>query len=106
MIDVAAARRALDERNRLRVEAGLPQLSAEGELQRLSETERRKAFDEFFESSPLRQRIEEKLLNRVRRVNNDPDWRPTGALSGGGWAFYLSARKRMRSIWLRRQRKS
>jgi hypothetical protein len=106
MIDVAAARQARDERNRLRVEAGLPQLSAEGELQKLSKTEHRKAFDEFCDPPHFTSASKKSSSTGSGAANNDPDWRPTGALSRGGWAFYLSVRKCMRWIWLRQQRKT
>ncbi|MGO9005333.1 MAG: hypothetical protein ACLQIQ_07910 [Beijerinckiaceae bacterium] len=106
MIDIAAARRDIEERNRLRADAALPQLSVEAELRRLSEAERRKAFEGFCVNSPLRQRAEEKLLNRIRRSNKDPEWCPTGTLSGGGWAFYSAVRDRMMRIWCCQQRKA
>jgi hypothetical protein len=39
--------------------------------------------------SPLRQRVEKKLMQRIRRRLNNPDWQPIGMLSGGGWAFHV-----------------
>ncbi len=33
------------------------------------------------------------------RSRNDPGWKPTGFLSGGGYHFNMIVRKPMRSIW-------
>jgi len=54
--------RDTEERNRLRADAGFPQLSVEVELRRLSEAERRKSFDDFCANSLPRRRVEEKII--------------------------------------------
>jgi hypothetical protein len=49
-------------------------------------------------NSPLRGRVEQKLLQRVRRRRNDPTWTPTGFLSGGGWTFHISLMNQIRRL--------
>jgi hypothetical protein len=111
MFHIHQARHEIEERNRLRVEAKLPPISVVGELRRLYEVERKRTFeqredefDQFFQTSPVRKRLEQKLLDRGRRLRGEPDWKPTGMLSGGGWAFYIRTRKIMRRIWRMRRR--
>jgi hypothetical protein len=48
--------------------------------------------------------VSEKLLNRMRRRRNDPNWRPFGMLSGGGMAFELGLTRQMEKLWSRQQR--
>jgi hypothetical protein len=69
------------------------------ELRKLYDADREAAFEAFFNTSPLRQRVEAKLLVRFRRQLHEPEWKPTGMLSGGGLAFCLHTRKLMRRIW-------
>ena len=57
------------------------------------------SFELFFQTSSLRKRVEEKLLQVARRMRNDPDWIPTGILSGGRLGFFLWTRKLMMRIW-------
>jgi hypothetical protein len=78
----------------------LPRVDVEAELQRLSDIERRKEF-RVFASSPLRRRVEEKLLARQRLRRGDPEWRPTGFLSGGGLVFHSMVERRMWQLWIR-----
>jgi hypothetical protein len=104
MFDLAQARHEIAERNRIRAEAKLPMVSVAAELRRRYEVHRQKEFEQFFLTSPLRQRVERKLLNRIRRLGNDPQWMPTGILSGGGWAFYAQIRMIMLRIWRSRRR--
>ncbi len=99
MLDIDKARLEIEERNRIRVEAKLPPVSVAAELRRLYEVHRQNEFEQFFLTSPLRQRVEQKLLDRKRRLRGEPDWIPTGMLSGGGWVFYARTRKIMRRIW-------
>jgi hypothetical protein len=99
MIDIANARLEIEERNQFRAEAHLSPLSFAKVLRRLYEVERKKQFEEIFQTSPLRRRIEEKLLTRLRRLRRDPLWKPTGFLSGGGLAFHSHTRRLMRRIW-------
>jgi hypothetical protein len=40
-------------------------------------------FERLFRTSPLRPRVEAKLLGVARRMRKDPNWIPTGVLSGG-----------------------
>jgi hypothetical protein len=109
MFDTAKAREKIERRNRLRAEVHLPPLSMANELRKLFNAERKHdsaereaEFESFFNTSPLRKRVEARLLARHRRLRQDPEWRPTGFLSGGGWPFYACTRKVMGRIWLRR----
>lgn len=86
----------VEERNRLRLDAGLPMLSVAKEVRKIYDATRALDFERFVQTSPLRQRIENELLESARRALHDPDWKPTGMLSGGGWAFYVEVRSRLR----------
>lgn len=86
----------IKERNRLRREAGLPLLSVAEEVRKVFEAQRARGFERFVETSPLRKQIEDELLARQRLARHDPEWKPTGMLSGGGWAFYLEVRRLLR----------
>ena len=90
----------VDERNGHRKAAGLPLLSVAKEARRIYEAKReakQKAdFERFVATSPLRARIEDALLIQERVARNDPTWKPTGMLSGGGWAFAVAVRDRLR----------
>jgi hypothetical protein len=77
--------REIAERNRVRQEAGLPLLSLATELRRMKDVADDKKFRTFTEAH--RDRIYEKMLARVRRQCCDPQWAPTGVLSGGGLWF-------------------
>jgi hypothetical protein len=89
MLDIEKNRLEVQERNRTRVEAKLPPVSVASELRRLYEVQRQTEFEYFFLTTPLRKRVEQKLLNRARRLREDPNWKPSGVLSGGGLAFML-----------------
>jgi hypothetical protein len=104
MFDIAKARVEIEGRNRLRTEVHLPPLSMAHELRKLYNAEHEAEFEAFFRMSPLRKRVEARLLARHRRLRRDPKWRPTGFLSGGGLAFGLCTRKVMGRIWLVRCR--
>jgi hypothetical protein len=112
MFDIAQARHEIEKRNRIRGEAKLPPVSVVAELRRLYEVQRKRdferrenEFEQFLQTSPIRKRLEQKLLERGRRLRGEPDWKPNGMLSGGGWAFYVRTRKIMRRIWwMQRQR--
>jgi hypothetical protein len=99
MFDIHQRRHDIEGRNRIRVEAKLPMVSVAAELRHLYKVHQQSEFEQFFQSSPIRQRVEQKLLNRIRRLQNDPRWMPTGVLSGGGFAFYARARKVMKRVW-------
>ena len=95
----------VEERNRHRKAAGLPLLSVAKEVRKIYQAERdakQKAdFDRFVATSPLRAEIEEALLAEERLIRNDPTWIPTGVLSGGGWAFAVAVRNRLRQHYSR-----
>jgi hypothetical protein len=104
MFDKRAARREIEKRNRLRAKAKLPLVSVEEERRRNEEAAIQKERDDFVHRSPLRQRVSDKLLNRIRRRLKNPEWRPSGVLSGGGYAFYVAVNNRLRRIWRWRHR--
>jgi hypothetical protein len=41
------------------------------------------------------------MLQRRRRRLNNPNWKPTGVLSGGGWAFHTVLVKHMHKLIVR-----
>ena len=86
----------VEERNRHRKAAGLPLLSVAKEARKIYEAKRQADFDRFVSTSPLRPAIEDELLAEERLIRNDPTWVPTGVLSGGGWAFAVAVRNRLR----------
>src|SRR5580765_2681898 len=96
MFDFAKARLEIEDRNRIRLEASLPLLSVADELRRRNQFERESDFQRFFETSSLRKRVEQELLDRIRQVSGNPKWKPTGTLSGGGLAFYNQTRRIMK----------
>jgi hypothetical protein len=104
MFELAKVQEEINHRNQLRAEVQLPPLSMAQELRKLYNAERRAEFEAFFNTSPLRERIEAKLLARIRRLRGDPEWMPTGFLSGGGFAFNVRTRKVMSRIWRARRR--
>ena len=93
MFNIGKARAEIEERNRVRAEAQLPLLSVPQELRKLCELQRQTEFEEFFRASPLRQRIEQKVLNRMRRLRGDSQWKPTWL--DGGLLFYARTRRVM-----------
>jgi hypothetical protein len=99
MLDIEKNRLEIEGRNRIRKEANLPPVSVAAELRSLYDVQRQAEFEEFFLTSPLRGQVERKLLNRARRLRDDPKWKPTGVLSGGGLAFYACTRNVMKRIW-------
>src|SRR5947209_16815280 len=105
MLDLTTARLEIKKQNRIRAEAHLPLLSPAKELRRLYEADRERQFEDFLRTSPLRKRVEEKLLPRLRRLRGDPQWRSTGFLSGGGFAFSIRVRRTMRRVWRMEQRR-
>ena len=94
----------VEERNRHRKAAGLPLLSGAKEARRIYEANRdakqRADFENFVRTSSLRAAIEDELLAKERAVRKDPTWKPTGVLSGGGWAFAVAVRNRLREHYL------
>jgi len=104
MFDIDQARHEIEVRNRIRAEAKLPPVPFAAELRHLYKVHRQIEFEQFFQSSPIRQCVEQKLLNRIRRLLGNPNCKPSGMLSGGGWAFHIRTRKIMRRIWQRQRR--
>ena len=77
--------REIAERNSIRQEAGLPLLSVPKELRRMKEAADAEKFRAFVEAH--RKKVYAKMLRRVRRECGDPNWAPSGVLSGGGLWF-------------------
>jgi hypothetical protein len=96
--DEARAKATIGERNRIREAAKLPALSVKQELQRMKAAYDQNRFEEFMRS-PLKEVVEQKLLARMRRRGGDPEWLPTGFLSGGGYLFYVRVRKIMIRVY-------
>jgi hypothetical protein len=84
-------------RNRLRKQSGLPPVELQQELDRIDQVQRDRAFERWMQS-PLRYRVEQKLLQRLRRRRENPNWRPTGILSGGGWAFHVALVRQIKKL--------
>jgi hypothetical protein len=93
-------RAAVESRNILRRQSGLPPVELRQELDRIRHVRDCGVFQELMQS-PLRYRVEQKMLLRHRRRLNKPDWKPTGVLSGGGWAFYATLAKHMQKLIVR-----
>jgi hypothetical protein len=104
--DMVKCGKDIEQRNWLRAEAFLPPLSMARELRKLYTAKHKAALETFFNASPLLKRVEAKLLARERRQRREPEWKPTGMLSGGGLGFSLHTRKVMRRIWRRTRRRS
>jgi hypothetical protein len=104
--DEWATRRVIRHYNLLRLKAGLSPIAMEEEIAgiRVAKSKVKIEFLDFVYHSPLQQRVREKLLNRMRRRRNDPNWRPFGMLSGGGMAFELGLTRQMEKLWSRQQR--
>jgi hypothetical protein len=91
---------AVKRRNRLREQFGLPAVELKQELDRLHQIRERRALEQWMQS-PLRYRVQQKLLLRLRRRSNNPSWEPTGFLSGGGWAFHILLVKHIQKLRVR-----
>jgi hypothetical protein len=89
-----------ETRNLIRRQAGLPLVEPSRELERIRQVREEAAFERWMQL-PLRYRVEQKLLQRMRRRMNNPSWTPTGMLSGGGWAFHAMLVKQMRKLGAR-----
>jgi len=85
------------ERNRIREEAGLPLLSVAKELRRMKQAADAQKFKKFADTH--RNRLCEKMLAQVRRRHGDPNWSPTGMLSGGGLSFGAQVDGQMRKLY-------
>jgi hypothetical protein len=74
-VHIDYARAEIEQRNLIRREAQLPPVSVARELRRLYQLQRRTDFEQFFQTSPIRQRVEQKLLHQMRRLRDDPQWK-------------------------------
>jgi hypothetical protein len=84
-------------RNEIRKQFGLPPIELQQELDHIHQARERRAFGHWMQS-PLRHRVEQKLLQRLRRQRKNPNWEPTGILSGGGWAFHVVLVKQIQKL--------
>ena len=84
-------------RNELRTQFGLPPVELDRELDSIQQFRERQDFERWIHS-PLRYRVQQKLLQRIRRRLKQPDWQPTGFLSGGGFAFHVELVKQMKRL--------
>jgi hypothetical protein len=76
--------REVEARNRLRADAHLPLLDIDTELAQLAKLAREQAYATFLhENKHLYFRIRKHLINCERIQRRDPEWMPTGCLSGG-----------------------
>jgi hypothetical protein len=91
--------REIAERNRVRQEAGLPLLSVPKELRRMKEVADTEKFRNFAQAH--RRRIDQKMLDWVRRQYGDPQWAPTGVLSGGGLWFDALVDQQLTKLYCR-----
>ena len=67
-------------RNIIRAEAGLPLLSVARELRKMKQTADAAAFEEFADRH--RQAVWEEVLEPVRAVRGESNWRPTRLMEG------------------------
>jgi hypothetical protein len=94
--------REIAERNSIRQQAGLPLLSVARELRRMKEAADAEKFRAFVEAN--RKRVYAKMLRRVRRRCGEPNWVPTGVLSGGGLWFTAHVDRQLRILYRRTTR--
>jgi hypothetical protein len=87
----------VESRNILRKRFGLPPVELQRELDRIQIVREGWAFQDLMQS-PLRYRVERKLLQRLRRRRGNLAWTPTGVLSGGGLVFHTMLIKQMRRL--------
>jgi hypothetical protein len=98
MFKIEDAKTEIEKRNRTRVKNQFPPVAITAELRRMYQDQREQEFGQFFQNSPVRKLVEQKLLNRIRRLNGNPAWKPTGSFFGA-WAFHNRTRKIMARIW-------
>jgi hypothetical protein len=99
MFDREAAIQDINERNRIRREARLPTLSVDDELRETEANARQQDFEEFWRTSPLRERVRAKIIARYRRCFGNPDWQPSGILSGYGLMVHARTREVVYRLW-------
>ncbi|SRR6266516_4679887 len=103
-LNIPAHLAEIETRNRLRRECGLPPLDRAYELRRLRALLEEEWRAEFLAWRPeLRCRVRDKLLARERRRRGNPNWVPSGMLSGGGMAFELAVNRTMCRLWQMRE---
>jgi len=90
------------ERNSVRQQAGLPLLSVPKELRRMKEAADGEKFRAFVEAN--RKRVYAKMLGRVRRRCDEPNWAPSDVLSGGGLCFAAHVDRQLRTLYRRTTR--
>jgi hypothetical protein len=89
----------IEHRNKARAEAGLPLVSVEQELAKISQAESRQHFCDSYKANPiLRAKVAEVVLATFREERGDLSWVPRGYLNGAG-AYGACLRERMRQIW-------
>jgi hypothetical protein len=91
--------REIAERNHIRQEAELSLLSVPKELRRMKEAADTEKFRKFADAH--RKSVHDKMLARVRRRYGDPNWAPTGVLSGGGLWFAAQVDEQTRKLYSR-----
>jgi hypothetical protein len=91
--------REVESRNQFRAEVGLPLVSVEAEIEKLHRWEVREAYCRWYNTHPLRPKIEEEMLEVERKNRNDRNWLPRTYLNGG-MTFSIRVEKRMRSLYL------
>lgn len=89
----------IEDRNKFRSEVGLPLYSVKDEADKICQAESWKEFREWAEKYPDRAKVMGDVLQEAREARGDPSWVPTGALSGGGWAYRNRVREKLRQIW-------
>jgi hypothetical protein len=72
MVDIQKARLEIEGRTRLRLAANLPSIAVVAELLRMYQVQRENDFEQFFLTSPLGKRVEQKLLDRESRLRGNP----------------------------------
>jgi hypothetical protein len=87
----------IENRNQIRKEAYLPLIQVEKEFCRVKELrdgiKRAREFSKF--ADPLRQRVRDEVLAEMRRERDNPDWVPTGILSGGRYLYEIRVQKEL-----------
>jgi hypothetical protein len=91
--------REIAQRNSIREQAGLPLLSVPKELRRMKEAADAEKFRAFVEAN--RKRVYAKMLRRIRGRCGEPNWAPSGVLSGGGMWFSAEVDRQIGTLYRR-----
>jgi hypothetical protein len=110
-INIPERLREFEQRQEFRRENGLPALDRTQELARLRilvKREREAAFERFchVEAPALYRKVQARVLAYHRGLRNNPNWLPTGMLSGGGFMFETCCRNCMLILYQRRKRRN